>query len=161
MKIFIKFFVLIILLTQYIFAGTTGKIAGQVVDAQTGEALAGVNVIVENSALGASTDVDGYYVIINIKPGTYTLKISYIGYAEHAIQEVQVQLDLTTNINAELRSELMTSEAVVVIAQKPVIQKDVAASQKNITSEEIEALPVTSIEEVVGLQAGISSDMGR
>lgn len=160
MKIFIKFFVLIFLLIQYTFAGTTGKIAGQVVDSQTGEALAGVNVIVENSVLGASTDVDGYYVIINIKPGVYNLKLSYIGYAEHTIQQVRVQLDLTTNVNAELRSELMTSEAVIVIAEKPVIQKDMAASQKNITSVEIEALPVTTIEEVVGLQAGITGDMG-
>jgi len=159
MKIFIKLSVLLILLTVYTFAGTTGKIAGQVIDAQTGEPLAGVNVIVENSALGASTDVDGFYVIINIKPGTYTLNISYIGYAEHAIQEVQVQLDLTTNVNAELRSELMTSEAVVVIAEKPVIQKDVAGSSKNIGSDEIEALPVSNIKQIIGLQAGISSTM--
>ena len=64
--------------------GDTGKIAGRVVDAISGEPLIGVNVVLsldgENTITGTVTDVDGYYSMINIKPGTYQLRFSYIGY---------------------------------------------------------------------------------
>ena len=160
MRIFVKCVSITLFAATLLWAGTTGKIAGQVVDAQTGEPLPGVNVIVENTTTGASTDIDGYYSIINLKPGTYNLKISYVGYADLLIEQVRVQLDLTTIANAKMQSEMMTSEEVVVVATKPVIQKDVAASQKNITSSEVKALPVTTIQDVVGLQAGITSGFG-
>jgi hypothetical protein len=148
------------LLTGWSVAGTTGKIAGQITDAETGEPLAGVNVYLEGTTLGAATDENGFYFIINVPPGTYNLKVSFIGYAEHTISNVEVQLDLTTNIDVALRSEIMSTEAVVVVAERPVIQKDVAGSQINISKEDIEILPVTTVEEVVGLQAGVTSDLG-
>jgi len=141
------------------FAGTTGKVAGTVTDAQTGEPLAGVNVFLEGTTLGAATDLDGTYFIINVIPGKYLLKVLYVGYAEYSVADVQVQTDLTTRIDIILQSEIMTSEAIQVVAQKPIIQKDVAASQKNLTIEEIQALPVTTIEDAVALQAGVTSGL--
>jgi hypothetical protein len=142
-----------------LFAGTTGKIAGTVTDAQTGEPLAGVNVFLEGTSLGAATDVDGTYFIINIGPGTYTLKVLYVGYREYSVANVEVKTDLTTIVDVNLQSEIMTSEAIQVVAQKPIIQKDVAASQTSLTSDDIQALPVTTIEEAVGLQAGVTNEL--
>ncbi len=157
---FVRYAVLLsLLLFSGLFAGTTGKIAGQVKDAQSGEALPGVNVFLDGTSLGAATDVDGYYVITNITPGVYTVKFSYVGYAEYTVKDVQVQIDLTTTLNADLRSELLSTEEVVVVAKKPVIQKDVAGSSKNISAKEVQALPVSSIQQVVGLQAGITSGL--
>jgi hypothetical protein len=63
-------------------AGTTGKIAGEVKDAQTGEALAGANVVIEGTTSGAATNVDGYYAILNVPPGKYTVYASAIGLQE-------------------------------------------------------------------------------
>jgi len=76
-----------------LFAGTTGKISGIVKDADTGEALPGANVIIEGTTLGASTDLDGYYSIINVPPGRYTLKVIYVGYAEQLIKDVKRDLE--------------------------------------------------------------------
>ncbi len=149
---------LIVLSFSNLYAGTTGKIAGKVVDSQSKEPLAGVNVYLEGTRLGAATDVDGSYFIVNVPPGVYTLVCEFVGYAPSRITEVEVKIDLTTIIKVEMQSEIMTAEAVVVVAEKPVIQKDVAASQISVNSDEIQALPVTSIGEVVGLQAGVSSD---
>ncbi|WP_243663545.1 carboxypeptidase-like regulatory domain-containing protein [Rhodothermus marinus] len=59
-------------------AQTTGKIVGRVTDAQTGEPLPGVNVVILETQQGASTDADGYYVILNVRPGTYTLRASMV-----------------------------------------------------------------------------------
>ena len=145
-----------LLLVTSTYAGTTGKIAGTVVDAQTGEPLAGVNVFLDGTSLGAATDIDGTYFIINIMPGKYLLKVLYVGYSEYAIADVLVRTDLTTRVDVSLQSEIMTSEAIQVVAQKPIIQKDVAASQKSLTGDDIAALPVTAIDEAVGLQAGVT-----
>ena len=50
------------------FAGVTGKIAGVVTDSRTGEPLPGVNVIINATLMGASTDQDGFYAILNVPP---------------------------------------------------------------------------------------------
>ena len=163
MKSFYGFnFVLLSLFIVFsnLFAGTTGKISGRVTDVKSGEPLPGVNVFIEGTTMGAATDVDGYFFIMNVQPGVYTLKVAYVGYAEMTITDVQVQADLTTPVNIQMQPEVLATEAVVVVAEKPVMQKDVAASQKNITSEEVQALPVTTIEQVVGLQAGVTAGLG-
>ena len=57
---------MILALPLNLFAGTTGKLAGRVLDADTGEPVVGANVIIEGTYLGAAADVDGYYFINNI-----------------------------------------------------------------------------------------------
>jgi hypothetical protein len=157
--VFLIAVIFIFAISSISFAGTTGKVAGTVKDAQSGEPLAGVNVFLDGTSLGAATDVDGTYFIINIIPGKYTVKVLYVGYQEYTISNVEVKTDLTTLLDVELQSEIMTSEAITVIAQKPIIQKDVAASQRSLTGDDIRALPVVTIEEAVGLQAGVTSGL--
>ncbi len=148
--------VFLAMLTTSLYGGPTGKIAGIVTDAATGEPLPGVNVVLEETVMGAATDLDGYYVILNVPPGTYQLNVSMIGYTSKKIVEVRVNIDQTTTINVELGEETLDiGETITVVAEKPVVEKDVAASRANITSEEIEAIPVVSVSNVVGLQAGI------
>ncbi len=151
---------LLILVPMIVYAGTTGKIAGQVLDSETGDPLPGVNVFLEGTILGAATDIDGFYYIINIPPGQYTVKLSFVGYVEYTVTNVDVAIDLTTKIDVALRSEILSTESVVVTAVRPVIQKDVAATQKIVTSADIQALPVTTLTEALGLQAGITAGLG-
>jgi len=80
-------------------AGQTGKIAGTISDAKTGEALIGVNVYLENKNIGAASDEKGYYVILNIPPGEYTLIASMIGYRSMKVTNIRVAVDRTTNYN--------------------------------------------------------------
>ena len=60
-------------------AGITGKIAGEVKDSQTGEPLIGATILVEGTRLGAAADIDGYYVILNVPPGKYTVSEHFAG----------------------------------------------------------------------------------
>jgi len=137
------------------FTGTTGKIAGTITDADNREPLPGVNVVVEGTTLGAVTDVNGYYVILNVPPGMYTLRASYIGYATQRITSVSVKIDLTTTIEAKMKAELVAGEQVEVIAERPVVVKDIAASVINLSESEIRTLPVTTLNEVISLQSGV------
>jgi len=135
--------------------GTTGKIAGLVLDKSTGEPAIGANVYIEGEDYGAASDLDGYYFILNIPPGTYTLIVQMIGYQDVRINGVRVNVDLTTNINVDLNPEALEGQEVVVVAERPLIEKDLTSTSKNIASEEIKALPIDRFDEIVDIQAGV------
>lgn len=143
-----------------LMGGVTGKIAGTVTDSETGEPLVGANVIVEETDFGAATDLNGYFVILNVPPGEYTVRASMIGFADYAIQDVRVEIDLTTTLDFAMSSEVLAGQEVLVTAERRMIKQDVAASQKSITSSRIGELPFVGITEVLGLEAGITSDLG-
>ena len=126
-----KVLLLILILTlwtSFVFAGITGKISGRVTDSGTGQPLIGANIIIEGTSLGAATDNDGYFVILNRPPTTYSVRVSMIGYAEYVVEKVRVEIDLTTKLNPGLRTVAVSGEQVVVIAERNVIRPDVAAS---------------------------------
>lgn len=138
-----------------VFGGTTGKIAGRVIDKENGEPLPGANVVVVGTTLGAATDINGDYFILNVPPGMYDLKVSIIGYTAIVEKGIRVSADLTTNRNFSLSSEtLQLGEVVEVIADRPLIQKDVTASSKVSSSEQIQSLPITTVNDAVALNAG-------
>ena len=72
-----------------VWAQTTGKIAGTVIDV-SGESLPGVNVMINETLQGNATNAEGNYFILNIKPGSYTHTVSYIGFKTIRITDVQV-----------------------------------------------------------------------
>ncbi|TFH02988.1 MAG: hypothetical protein E4H13_00340, partial [Calditrichales bacterium] len=154
---FRKFLILFLVLAMVpvVFAGTTGKIAGVVKDKQTGEPLPGVNVLIEGTTLGASTDIDGYYVIVNVPVGVIQLQVSYIGYKEILIYNVRVVADATTRYDFDMEQTLLeVSEVIEVIAQRELIAMDNTASRTVITEEVIASQPVDNITRTVGLTAG-------
>lgn len=136
-------------------AGTTGKIAGKVTDAQTGEALVGVNVVLAGSALGASTNIDGEYFILNIPPGTYQVRASAVGYSPVTVNSVKVNVDQTTRVPFTLSSQTVEISDVVVTANRPIVQKDLTSTTSSVSGDELKKLPLEDVAAVVNLQAGV------
>jgi len=133
----------------------TGKITGTVTDKTTGEGLPFVNVMIEGTTKGAATDIDGVYFIIGVRPGTYNIKASAIGYNSVTVQNVRVSIDLTSEVNFELiETSIELQEEVVVIATRPLVTKDLTSSTAIISSDEISVLPVTEFQEALQLKAG-------
>ena len=149
--------VLLLLVPYLLFGGTTGKIAGVVKDATTGEPLPGVNIIIEGTMMGASTGVDGYYYIINVPPGRYNLKAMMIGYTPVIQQQVLVQVDHTVEINFSMSpTTIELGKEVTIVAERPIVQKDVTSGRSIVTSEEIREMPVESFTDVLKTKAGIT-----
>jgi outer membrane receptor protein involved in Fe transport len=148
---------LAMLLPIVLFAGTSGKIAGSVVDKNTGAPLAGVNIIVTGGGynLGAATDLDGYYSILNVPVGTYTVRSSYIGYKEIVYNNVAVSLDLTTELNFEMERTTLEFEQVVVTAERPMIRKDATNTNIIKSAEEIANMPLRGMQEIAASTAGV------
>lgn len=150
------FFISFLLFTTQTFAGVTGKIAGKVTDAQTGEDLIGINVLMEGTTMGAATGVDGTYIINNIVPGVYSLVFSGVGYQKKIVTNVRVSSDFTTTIDIQLSTEAIGLETIVVEATRPMVRKDLTSSQTSIDDSQIKLLPVESISQLLSLQAGIT-----
>ena len=143
------------LLPALALAGTTGKIAGKVVDAKTGEPLPGANVIVEGTTLGAATGANGEYFIINVPVGTYTLRATMIGYQAQVVKDVRVNIDLTTRVDFKLPQQVIEMGEVVVTATRPMVAKEVTSSVHIKSAEEFQHLPVTNTQQVVQITAGV------
>jgi hypothetical protein len=148
-----------LVITSLLFAGTTGKIAGRITDKETGEPLIGVNVTVKGTSLGAATDVDGYYAILYVPPGVQTVVASMVGYAPVTVEEVRVLIDQTAPLDVPMVSQAIETGAVEIVAERNVVKKDVSTSVSAVRPEEIQSLPVSTIDEVVGLQAGVENGM--
>jgi isoaspartyl peptidase/L-asparaginase-like protein (Ntn-hydrolase superfamily) len=145
--------------TAAVIAGTTGKISGKVLDAGTKEPLIGANVLIENTVMGASTDADGEYYILNIPPGSYSVVVRMIGYTSQRMENISVTVDLTAKADFKLKSTVIeTKESVVVMADRTKVQKDLTSSERSMGSREIDQMPVRSVEELVKLQAGVVRD---
>jgi hypothetical protein len=145
-----------IMLSFPILGGTTGKIAGIITDKSTGEPLLGANIIVLGTSLGAATNLDGEYTILEVPPGKYDLQITSVGYKKVIVKDVNVNIDQTSRVNSEMMNEAIQVGEVVVTAEKPLIKPDVATSVVSITDAQIRELPVTNVTSALALQAGVS-----
>ncbi|MBK7981875.1 MAG: TonB-dependent receptor [Ignavibacteriae bacterium] len=151
---------------QYISASAVGKISGKIVDSQTKDELIGVNIIITDvwqndspvpltQSIGAATDVEGNYVLLNLNPGEYSVKISMVGYSTKIIQRVKVSINRTTVLNEELIPETVSVEEVVVQAKKEVIKKDLTSSVQTISANDLKVFNIESIGQAVSLTTGV------
>lgn len=97
--------------------GANGRIAGKLVDSETGDPMIGANVFLEGTMIGAASDLDGNYMISKVPPGEYILIISVIGYAKKTITAVQVSTGELTKLDVALEPEALAVEDVVVTAK--------------------------------------------
>lgn len=143
------------------YMSTTGKITGKITNSKTGEPLSYITVVVQETSLGAASEMDGYYSINNVPPGTYNLRASAIGYNPVVIKNVKVNIGLTTNLDIKMEDVTVQLTDVVITAARPMVQKDLTASTSIIGEELIKNLPVTEMRDILQLQAGMTVSGGE
>ncbi|GAB4374906.1 MAG: hypothetical protein Kow0042_19870 [Calditrichia bacterium] len=137
-------------------AQNVGKLAGTVKEAETGEPLPGANIVIEGTGMGAATDEDGVYYILNVPPGKYEVRAIMIGYKTMRMLDVIVNAGRTTQIDFELESEVFEAEEVVVTAERPDVERDKTSTSAIVRFEEVQTLPgVRDIGDVLNLTADI------
>ncbi|MEA3286334.1 MAG: TonB-dependent receptor [Candidatus Marinimicrobia bacterium] len=151
------------------FGASSGKVAGKVIDETTGEGLPGANVMVLERwngtnvipvprVIGAATDVEGDYYLINLAPGIYNISCNMIGYANKKNEKIVVYSNRTTSVDFGMVAATLEGEEIVVLADREVIKLDVSASQIHIRAEDIAALPLEGIDEILTTQLGVSAE---
>ena len=153
--------ILLLLLSMptLVFAQNSGKLSGRVTDGSTGEGLPGANVILAGTNIGATTDLDGNYVIIGIPVGTYDVQSSFVGFAGETVQGVEINAGYTRELNFDLLPGIELDE-VVVEYEQPLIQKDAVGTPRIVSSEDIINLPVRGAADLAKIQAGVVSQEG-
>ncbi len=127
----------------------TGRLAGLVTDAENGDPIPGVTVVIDGTTRGAITDVDGRYVILNLAPTTYTIRFSFVGYTTRVIDGILVTSGRTTPLDISLGTEVVEAGEVVVEAERPVVDVNQTTSRAIITGDEISRLPVATLQDVI------------
>jgi outer membrane receptor protein involved in Fe transport len=146
-----------------LFAGETGKIAGTIIDKASGEPLVGANIQIPGTMLGAAANLKGEYFIINIPPGTYELRASFMGYKTEIKTNVQVLVDKTTRVDFKLEMEVIAGEEVTVSAfRSDRVEPDVTATKMTYDIGRVESLPgITDVGDVINLQADVDGSHFR
>jgi outer membrane receptor protein involved in Fe transport len=150
---------MILVLTCPLWSGTTGKIAGRVTDRSTGQPYFGANVIVVGTSLGAATDADGYFTVLQVPPGVYAVQVHAMGYTSVTMTDIHVRIDQTSALNFDLVQEAIAGEAVSIVAKREAVKPDVATSVVAFSGSEIQDLAVSTVNDVVQLQAGVDKGL--
>jgi outer membrane receptor protein involved in Fe transport len=134
--------------------GTTGILYGKIIDKKSEEPLVGANVLLLGTVVGAVADNNGEYRINNVRAGSYDVRISFIGYKTLIVRKVIIVQDLRTKVDAELEVSAVEVAPVEIRAERPLIQKDLGATAFSIGELKLDKLPISSTQEVLGLQPG-------
>lgn len=148
-------FGLSVFIFSLLHADIVGSIRGTVESAETGEPLSGVNILVEGTRMGTFTDETGYYNIINLPVGEYTVAYSMIGYKKVIQRGVRIIRDQSTIINVRMEIEAVQGEVVEVVAERPSVEKDVVGRKVTMETEQVVNMPVRDMTEIYTLQSGI------
>ena len=162
MKKFIcNYYILVFYITCTFLYSQSASISGTVKDILNGDALIGANVFIQETSLGAATTDNGQYQINNVNLGTYTVKVSYIGYQS---KEVEITLSEAKNYVQDFNLAYTTVEGKTVLVtaqakgQMDAINRQLKAkSIKNIvSSDRIQELPDANVAESVARIPGVS-----
>jgi outer membrane receptor protein involved in Fe transport len=137
-----------------------GTLKGKVTDAETGEPLPFVNVVVYlngNQVTGANTDFDGEYTIKPINAGVYDILFSFVGYNSKKITGVRVVSNKIQFANAELASGVQLDEVEVVEYSVPLIDRDGGSSGGTISRDDIDKMPGRDAVALATQVAGVST----
>ncbi|MBN1407371.1 MAG: carboxypeptidase-like regulatory domain-containing protein, partial [Calditrichaceae bacterium] len=138
-----------------------GTLIGVISDSISGIDLPGANVMLEGTAIGASTDVNGEYRISGIKEGSYNIVVSYIGYQDKIIP-IDISKDETKVLSIRLIPIAIEGEVITITAQAEgqiaaINQQIKSNTIVNVVSEEkIQELPDANAAEAIGRLPGVS-----
>lgn len=153
--------VLWLMLTAGLLAQTRSRIVGSVKDAETGEPLLGANVIVEDMELGAATNINGDYIIINVPVGTYRVKASMIGYEVQVMTDVMVSAHRVSKVDFRLQQTVLEGQVVEVTAKRNVMHKEVSNTQLVVNDAQLQdATGIREINAFLTKLPGVSEENG-
>jgi outer membrane receptor protein involved in Fe transport len=141
------------------WAGTTGTISGTVTDTKTGEPVALATIVITELKRGATTDAQGHFYILNLPAGKYSVRVALLGYIPQAREGIEVFPDFTTKLDFQMEPTVLKGDvpAVEVKGERPLIQKDVTATTKFLSGDELRNQPLRGYQEAVAQQSGVVS----
>ncbi len=134
------YIILLFTLLSYNLFAQTGTVRGFVYEEESGEPAMFCNVLLQGTSYGASSDVNGYFVISKIAPGDYTLAVTYLGY-DTIKNSITVSTDKIISKNYFLKKSSVKLETVTISAQRTTARTETQTSVLKITPKQIKSIP--------------------
>jgi outer membrane receptor protein involved in Fe transport len=150
----ILFLGLLLTSSQQALADTRGKLAGKVVD-QNNQPVPGANVVLVGTPTGAVVDANGNFTVLNIPAGVYEVRVGAVGYQTRLVKGVTISSGQTTTLNVTISETMIEASEVVTVVERPLVDTRMTSAMAILNRDEIAALPVQSLNDVVTLQAGV------
>ncbi len=149
-------FLALSLLPIFAFAQNTASLKGKVIDKKDQSELIGVTVLIKGTSFGTATDINGNFLIKNIKPGQYAIEISFIGYKKVIQTDIRVKAGETKDLGTyQLIESTANIDEVVILGKKPLIDIEKGQSLNTITQENIELGPARQLQKIINTQPGV------
>lgn len=133
----------------------SASLSGSITDAITGEPLIGANIVLVGTYKGAAADFNGNYIINEIKPKDYTIKVGFIGYETKLFTGISFKPGESKTLEIKLKEQSESLNEVTVVGQKGQINLEAASSEITIAQEQISQMNVRDVQEVLQMQAGV------
>ncbi len=147
---------------QILFSQSNMSIRGQVTDAKSGMTLPGVNIQIQRSSQGTTSDLEGFFEFNDLTPGIYQLRFTMMGYAPYTIKDVQVAEGLTAEFQVKLKANVLASPQVVVTSSRKA--QDILESPFSVSAigrREIQSKAVVKMIDILTYESGVSSIKGQ
>jgi outer membrane receptor protein involved in Fe transport len=162
-------YILLIIAISTTTAMAGGILKGKVFDSDSGEELIGSTVQIIGTKKGARTDINGQYQISNIDPGSYSIVVKYISYADKTIEGVKITEGKVTTINVGMSVDGQMTEEIVVRADRInnneaallSLQKNSINVQDGISTEQISNLGASNSADAMKQVTGASIEGGK
>jgi len=142
-----------------VLAQERGSVGGRVTDKRTGHALPFASIAVVGAQKGGLTDSEGQFLVGGIPPGTYEIRVQFLGYKPESRPGVVVTAGKTLQMNFTLEDIVVREEKVVeVTAERRLVEVKQGATIRSVNANEIRNMPVVTVGDVLQQQAGITSD---
>lgn len=159
--------VLLTFLSTYIFAESGGTVTGIISDKTTRQPIIGANIFIASLSKGTTSDENGSFSLLDIEPGTYTIRFSYLGYKTISQTDVVVNNVSFTKLNIQLEPADVELGTVEVVAGYFRRNTDAITSIQSFSYEEIrrqpggfeDAIRAVSVVPGVGTQANGRNDL--
>ncbi|MES2767044.1 MAG: TonB-dependent receptor [Bacteroidota bacterium] len=134
------------------YAGIYGTLVGKVTDAE-GKPVSGATIKVEGTTRGAYAKADGNYTVSNITSGTYTIRVTGVGYKDNTTR-LTISADQTLTHNVKLQSDVVQTKGVEVVAKRDVDATQVGTIN-SLGTKELTNVPRETVQSVVLLTPGV------
>lgn len=135
-----KVFVLIFVLITTLVSAQIGSVRGFVYDKETGEPMMLTNVMLENTQIGTTTDVNGYFVLSKIKTGNYSIKVTSLGYETYTAP-IKVEKNKVLALKIDLAPSATELQTIEIQGRQEVARTESQVSIEKITSKDIQQMP--------------------
>ncbi|MBU2558078.1 MAG: TonB-dependent receptor [Bacteroidetes bacterium] len=156
------FLVLLFVMHNQVLEAQTARLSGRVIDATNNEPLPFANVVVKGTSIGASTDLDGSFIIMGLQPGFVTLQATYVGYKNTESAEIQISNAKAGFVEIAMENAGVALEEVEVKANPFVRTEESPLSLQKLGVSEIETSPGSNrdisrvIQSLPGVGSGVS-----